>query len=155
MRRIGLAVAVGLSILAARTALTPPPACLLLTAPDVQKLVGFPVVVDPNDKARMDFHCLYNKPGSYEGAEITWRAFADAQTAHAAFPRWVIPVPPTPASMTLTTVKGVGDTATLVYSPVGHGIYFQKGAVLVKVGTIPPASDSALKTAGILMASRL
>jgi len=159
MRNMGLAVAVGVSIIAARPPLQPPPACLLLTAPDVSKLMGVPVVVNADDKARMDFSCRYNPsnaaPMSFDGAEITYRVFSDDQAAHAYFPRWVIPVPPKPADMTLTQVPGIGDEATITHGKIANSIFFRHGAVLVKMGTRPGASDSALAAAGKTMAGRL
>ncbi|HEY7876870.1 MAG TPA: hypothetical protein VIC55_01520 [Gemmatimonadaceae bacterium] len=136
VRTAGLAAALGFTIIAARPSPQPSPACLLLTAPEASKLMGFPVVVDSGDKARMNFHCRYNKSQtSFYGVEITYRVLPDAQAAHAYFPRWVIPVPPKPADMTLIPVQGIGDEATLLHGKILNGVYFRHGSVLVKAGT--------------------
>ena len=160
MRTIGLAVAVGLSVIAARPPLqSVPPACKLLNAQEASTLMGVPVVVNADDLARANFSCRYNPanagPMSFDGVEITYRVFSDGQAAHAYFPRWVIPVPPKPADMTLTSVQGVGDEATTKHSKIGNSICFRRGAVLVKMGTRPGASEAALETAGQTMAGRL
>jgi hypothetical protein len=160
IRVISVAVAVGVSVAAARPGPdTPAPACLLLVAPEASKLLGMPVVVNPDDVKRLDFSCRYNPPNagplSFDGVEITWRTFSDGNTAHAYFPKWVIPVPPKPADMTLIPVTGVGDEATVVHGAIINGIYFRRGAVLVKVGTHPAASDTALQTAGKIIVGRL
>jgi hypothetical protein len=160
MRAMGFAVGVGLSVATARPPLPSiPPACKLLNAQEASKLMGVPVVVNAGDLARADFNCRYNPgnagPMSFGGVEITYRAFSDGPAAHAYFPRWVIPVPPKPADMTLTPVSGIGDEATVVHGKIANSVYFRRGAVLVKVGTVPGASDTALVTAGKTMAGRL
>lgn len=157
MRRMGFAIAVGLSVTAARPLLPSiPPACQLLNAQEASTLMGFTVVVNAGDLARAGITCRYNRSEqSFDGANITTRVFSDGQAAHAYFPRWVIPVPPKPANMTLIPVNGIGDEATIVHGPITNGIHFRKGAVLVKMGTHPGASDSALTVAGKTMASRL
>jgi hypothetical protein len=157
---MGLTLAAALSAIAAGSALrSVPPACKLLTTTEASKLLGFAAVMNPDDSARADFNCRFDRanagPTSFDGLEITTRTFSDGPTAHAYFPRWVIPVPPAPASMTLIPVAGVGDTATIVHSKIANSIFFQKAAVLVKMGTHPGASDSALKVAGKTMASRM
>jgi hypothetical protein len=157
MRTLVLAVAVGLLVMAARPPLqSVPPACQLLTAQEASKLMGVAEIVNSDDAARADFNCRYNpSPTSFDGVEITWRAYPDGPTAHAAFPKWVIPLPPMPASMTLTQVQGIGDEASITRGKVANSIFIRKGAVLVKMGTRPGASDSALKVAGGIMAGRL
>jgi hypothetical protein len=157
MRMMGLAVAVGLSVIAARAPLEfVPPACKLLTAQEASKLMGVPVAVNADDQARGDFNCRYNpSPTSFDGVEITYRVFPDGNAAHAFFPRWVIPVPPKPADMIVTPVQGVGDEATITHGKIANSIHFRHGAVLVKMGTHPGASDTALVTAGKTMAGRL
>lgn len=121
-----------------------------------------PVVVNADDWARMDFNCRFNpwvgrgtSETSPDGAVITWRVFSDAQTAHAYFPRWVLPVPPKVVDTTVTQVQGIGDEASIKRGKVANSIFFRRGAVLVKMGTHPGASDSALKVAGATMAGRL
>ncbi len=157
MRTMGVAVAVGLSVIAGRPLLLfIPPACQLLNAQDASKLLGFPVVVNAGDSARAGFVCRYNRSEtSFDGVEITYRVFSDGQAAHAAFPRWVIPVPPKPAAMTLIPVSGVGDEAAVTHGRIANSIHFRRGAVLVKMGTHPGASDSALVAAGKTVAGRL
>jgi len=157
MRMMGLAVAVALSVIAARAPLeSTPPACKLLSAQEASKLMGVPVAVNADDMARGDFNCRYNpSPTSFNGVEITYRSFSDGQAAHAFFPRWVIPVPPKPADMILIQVQGVGDEATITHGKIANSIHFRRGAVLVKMGTVPGASDTALVTAGKTMAGRL
>jgi hypothetical protein len=160
IRTTGLVVAIGLAVIAVRPSPpSVPPACQLLTAQEASKLMGVPEVVNPDDLARSDFNCRYNPsnaaPMSFDGIEITYRTFSDGQAAHAYFPRWVIPVPPKPADMTLTSVQGIGDEATITHGKIANGIFFRHGAVLVKMGTRPGASDSALTVAGKIMAGRV
>jgi hypothetical protein len=160
MRTRGLAVAIGLSVIAVRPSPpSVPAACTLLTAQEASKLMGVPEVVNPDDLARADFSCRYNPsnsgPMSFDGVEITYRTFSDGPAAHAYFTRWVIPVPPKPADMTLIPVQGVGDEATITHGKIGNSIYFRRGAVLVKMGTRPGASDAALDSAGTIMAGRV
>jgi hypothetical protein len=54
--------------------------------------------------------------------------------------------------------EGVGDEATITRTPpaVGiAGIYIRRGAVLVKIGVHPPASDAALTAAGKTAVNRM
>ena len=104
--------------------------------------MGVAETVNPNDAARAAFNCRYNpSPTSFEGVEITWRVLSDAPSAHTYFPKWVIPFPPMSASMTRTPVSGIGDEASITHGRVVNSIYFRKGAVLVRMGTMPGASD--------------
>jgi len=131
-----------------------PDACQLLTAQDASRLAGVPVTPSRHSAA---FNCTYQGAGgpASNGVEITWREFADAAAAHAAFPRWVLPSPrPTPG-LTTTPVSGIGDEATVVHNPITSGIFFRRGALLVKIGTHPPAADAALKTAARAVLGRL
>ncbi len=131
-----------------------PDACKLLNAQDASKVAGVPVTAGPHSAA---FNCAYHGTGgpAANGVEITWREHPDAAAAHAAFPRWVLPVArPTPG-LTTTQVSGIGDEATLVHNPITSGIYFRRGALLVKIGAHPPAADAALKAAASTVLSRL
>ena len=131
-----------------------PDACELLPAPDASRLAGTPVTVLHHSAA---FNCAYQGAGgaASNGVEITWRAYPDAAAAHAAFPKWVLPVArPTPG-LTTTPVSGIGDEAKLMQNPITSGIYFRRGAVLVKIGTPPPAADAALKAAASAVLGRL
>jgi hypothetical protein len=121
-----------------------------------------PVVTNADDAARKDFSCRFNpwvgrgtSVMSPNGAEITWRSFSDAQTAHAYFPRWVLPFPLEVADATVTQVQGIGDEASITHDRVANSISFRRGAVLVRISTHPGASDSALAVAGTTMAGRL
>lgn len=122
-------------------------------------MMGVPEVVNPDDLARSDFNCRYNPPNnapmSFDGVEITTKTMSDGPAAHAYFPRWLVPFPPKPADMTLTPVPGVGDEATITHGKIVNAISFRSGAVLVKMGTRPAPSDSALIVAGTIMAGRL
>jgi len=138
------------------------PTWLRLTAAEATRLMGMPVVVNADDAARRDFSCHFNpwvgrgtSATSPDGAEITWRVFSDAQTAHAYFPRWVLPFPPDVADTTVRQVQGIGDEASIKHGKVANSIFFRQGPVLVGISTHPGASDSALKVAGATMAGRL
>jgi hypothetical protein len=161
MRTMGLALALGLWI---ATGVLPhesvtPPACKLLTAQEASQMMGgMALTVNPNDAARLDFNCRYNpSPTSFNGVEITYRTFPNSQAAHTYFPRWVIPVPPMPADMEMHPVSGVGDEAAILTGRIAKGIYFRRGAVLLKMGTNPPgvATDSALVAAAQTMIGRM
>jgi hypothetical protein len=131
-----------------------PDACQLLNQQDASTLAGVPVTVPRHNAA---FVCAYRGAGgpAANGVEITWREYPDAGAAHAAFPRWVLPVAgPTPG-LTTTPAPGIGDEATVMRNPITSGIYFRRGAVLVKIGTHPPAADAALKAAAGTALSRL
>ena len=161
MRTAGLILAFGLLTTAPvlpRGSATPP-ACKLLTAQEASKMMGgMALVVNPDDAARSDFSCRYNPdPNAYTGVEINYRSFASRQAAHSYFPRWVIPVPPAPADMGIHPAPGVGDTAVIVSGKIAKSIYFQHGAVLVKMGTSPPgvATDDALVVAAKAMLGRM
>jgi hypothetical protein len=161
MRTMGLALALGLWIapgVLPQQSVTPP-ACQLLTAKEASTLMGgMALTVNPNDAARSDFNCRYNpSPTSFDGVEITYRTFPNSQAAHTYFPKWVIPVPPMPASMSMHPVSAVGDEAVILNGPIAKGIYFRLGAVLVKMGTHPPgvATDTALTTAAQTMIGRM
>jgi hypothetical protein len=168
LRTMGLGVAIGLSVIAAAPphASMTPAACQLLTLQEASKMMGgMQLSVDPGD-ALGGPHCRYYKPTAppadatlapADGVEITYRAFSDVGSAHAFFPRWVIPFPPKPASMDVHSVPSVGDTAVIVSSPASKSIYFQRGAVLVKMGTRPPGlvTDDALAAAAKTMVSRM
>lgn len=147
-----------MSVLAAATTRsTAPDPCTLLTAQEASTLVGSTLTAVPSNGGGVN--CRYNGAGAPvgPGVEITVRSYADGPTAHAAFPRWVVPVPPLPADMTATPVTGVGDEATITRTPpaVGiSGIFFRRAATLVKIGVHPAATDAALKTAGAIVAGR-
>ncbi len=158
-----LAVAGGLAFVAGRPGVqSVPPACNLLTTAEATRLMAMPVVMNADDAARRDFSCRFipwvgrgTGATSPIGAEITWRSFSDARTAHAYFPRWVLPFPPDAADPTVTRVPGIGDEASITHGTVANSISFRRGAVLVRISTHPGASDSTLEVAGTTMASRL
>jgi hypothetical protein len=168
--RLNLAVGLALSVtLEGLGNFVVPPACQLLTTQEASTMMGgMPLTVDPQDAASGGFHCAYHRDPSASskvsdlgaavtGVEITYRTFPSAQSAHASFPRWVVPFPPTPADEGIHAVPGVGDTAVIVSNRAGKGIYFQRGAVLVKMGTHPAgvALDDALATAAKTMIGRM
>jgi hypothetical protein len=160
IRTRGLAVAIGLAAIAVGPApQSVPPACQLLTAQEASNMMGVAEVVNPNDLARSDFNCRYNPPNnapmSFDGVDITTKTLSDGPAAHAYFPRWLVPFPPMPVDMTLTPVQGVGDEASITHGKIVNAISFRAGAVLVKMGTRPAPSDSALIVAGKIMAGRL
>jgi hypothetical protein len=156
---------VGLATLASAAMLSTahhsiPGACGLLTVNDATTLAGSPMSPAPNSD-NQSFNCRYygaGGPGT-SGVEITTRAYADDETAHVAFPRWVTPFPgPTPAGMpqrTTTAISGVGSEATVARSDQIAGIYFRRGSVLVKIGSHPPPSDAALTVTAKAVISRM
>lgn len=137
---------------------TAPAACTLLIAKDASALAGATVTAVATAES---FHCSYQTAAGPTGpiVEITVREYPNADSAHAAFPRWVLPYARSASPPTTSPIGGVGDEATIVRTPpqVGvAGIYFRRGAVLVKIGTHnPPATDTALKAAAITAVSRL
>ena len=151
IRALIASVAAGWSLAAAASGA--PDACALLTAIDASAVVGQPLTVAPHSGG---INCHYNGAGgpAVLGVEITVRVDPDAATAHAHFPRWVLPIPGS-AGPTVTPVPNLGDEASLVRGSVGSGVYFRHGAVLVKIGVHPPVADAALKTVAATVVGRL
>ena len=171
-RRIALgsvaSVALLISLVAARRvraghgAASVPAACALLTAAEATTLGSFPATVDSSGDLSTGNSCVYKRTGAGtldpDVVEITTRTDPDAKTAHADYPRWVNPLLKPNPIMIWTPVPGVGDEATIEHTtlkPGSDGISFRSGAVLVKMGVYPPASDSALATAARTMVSRM
>lgn len=130
-----------------------PDACALLTAKEASALAGQPVSVAPNSGG---INCRYYGAGGpgVLGVEIAVKVEADAASAHADFPRWVVPFPGS-AGPAVTALQ-LGDEAAIVRGPVANGVHFRHGAVLVKIGAHPPgASDAALKAAASAVLGRL
>jgi hypothetical protein len=62
----------------------------------------------------------------------------------------VQPVPGQAVGLKVTTVSHLGNEASATHLPkVNDGIYVRKGAVLIKIGAYPPASNAALRVAAI------
>jgi hypothetical protein len=137
-----------------------PGACLLLTATDATTLAGVSVTRSPHS-SDASFNCVYNGAGgpASNSIEITTRTYADAASAHTAFPTWVTPysgpTPPDAPKRTVTAVPNLGDEATLTRWAEVAGIYFRRGAVLVKIGSRPPSTDAALTAAAKVVIGRL
>jgi hypothetical protein len=151
-------LASALTLAAARRSV--PAACTLVTAQDATKLAGFDVTQTADNGSAG--HCRYHRSGtttpSLDGVEVTVRSFPDAPSAHAAFPRWVVPFPTANPNLAITPLTGVGDEASIVRPPpaVGiGGVYFRQSEVLVKIGVHPAPSDAALTTAAKTVVSRM
>jgi hypothetical protein len=122
--------------------------CTLLTASEASKLVGVTVTKSAGGGTGALF-CKY-AAGSTAGAEITVKVVSTPAAAHAQFASWVQPVPGQAVGLKVTTVSHLGNEASATHLPkVNDGIYVRKGAVLVKIGAYPPASDAALRVAAI------
>lgn len=129
-------------------------ACALLTAKDASALAAQPLSVVPGSDPSM---CRYHGAGGAGalGVEIHIKVLADAAAAHAQFPKWVVPFPGS-AGPAVTDVKNLGDEAAIVRNAIMSGVNFRRGAILVKIGIHPPASDDAgLKSAAFAVISRL
>jgi hypothetical protein len=126
-------------------------------------LGGFPASIDSSQDAGNSANsCIYKRTGSGtldpDVVEITTRTYPDAPSAHTDFPKWVNPLLKPNPIMIWTPASAVGDEATIEHTtlkPGSDGISFRSGAVLVKMGVYPPASDSALATAARTMVSRM
>ena len=136
-----------------------PNACTLLTAQDATTLGGFAVTLDSNSAGG---NCQYKRTGASpfngDGVEVTVRGYSDGPSAHAAFPAWANPSGKPNPHIIYIPITGLGDEATLkhIVPPPGiTAVDFRKGAVLVKIGVYPPASDSALTTAARTMMGRM
>jgi hypothetical protein len=131
-----------------------PDACSLFTAKDAAVLAGQAVSVVPGSSPTM---CRYHGaggPGSL-GIEVHVKVLADAASAHAQFPTWVVPFPGS-AGPTVTEVKNLGDEAAIVRNSIMSGVNFRRGAVLIKIGVHPPLSgDASLKVAASAVVGRL
>jgi hypothetical protein len=122
--------------------------CALLTASEASKLVGVTVTKSAGGGTGALF-CKYTA-GSTAGAEITVKVVSTPAAAHAQFASWVQPIPGRAAGLKVTTVSHLGNEASATHQPkVNDGIYVRKGAVLIKIGAYPPASDAALRVAAI------
>jgi hypothetical protein len=133
-----------------------PDACTLLTVADATTLNGSPQIKQPGAGG---IDCTYAGAGgpAESGVEIAVKVESDAATAHADFPSWVQPVPGAlPPGFTITPESGVGDEASETHSGTFlDGIFFRHGAVLIKIGCNPPASDAALQAAANTVIGRL
>jgi hypothetical protein len=131
-----------------------PDACALLTARDAEVLAAHPLTLAPNSGG---VHCRYEGPaGPGElGVEITLRLDPDAAGAHAGFAKWVQPLNVSPPGLTVIRVPHLADEAKVLQSPILSGIYFRKGATLVKILAHPPVSDAAIQVAAATVAGRL
>jgi hypothetical protein len=133
-------------------------ACKLLTVQDATTLAGTPMTAGTGSGP---IDCHYAGPGgpAVSGTEITVRVDADAGSAHSEFPRWVQPVPGNLPGFTVTPVANLADEASETHTDLGtthiSGIFFRRGAVLVKIGSYPPASDAALRAAATVVLGRL
>jgi len=133
-------------------------ACKLLTVQDATTLAGAPMAAGAGSGP---IDCHYAGPGgpAVSGVEITVRVDADAGTAHSEFPRWVQPIPGNTPGFTVTPVANLADEASETHTDVGTthiaGIFFRRGAVLVKIGSYPPASDAALRAAATTVIGRV
>ena len=103
--------------------------------------------------------CTYGVNGGAMGTvvEITVGVFPNAASAHTEFRPWNAIDPPLPPTETVITTTGVGNEAAITHTNPSElsAIDFRKGAILVRIGVGPPASDAALKTAALIVASRL
>jgi len=136
------------------TAAATPDACSLLTAHDAALLAGQPLNAVPGSDPTMCRYRGNDGPGAL-GVEVHVKVLADAATAHAQFPTWVVPFPGS-VGPTVTELKNVGDEAAIVRNAIMSGVNFRRGAVLVKIGVHPPLSaDAALKLAASAAAGRL
>jgi hypothetical protein len=131
-----------------------PGACELLTAKDASTLAGQALSTVPSsDPTSCRYHGTVG-PGAL-GVEIHVKVLSDAAAAHAQFPKWVVPYAGV-AGPTVTDVKNVGDEAAIVRNAIMSGVNFRRGAVLVKIGVHPPASnDAVLKAAAVTVVGRL
>lgn len=130
-------------------------ACTLLTAKDASTLAGATMTPEPSTGGTDCAYAGVGGPG-VSGVEITIRVDGDAATAHSDFPRWVQPFPGTGPGFTNTPISGIGDEAAETHSgTVIAGIFFRHGTALIKIGTSPPASDTALRAAAMTVLSRL
>jgi len=133
-------------------------ACKLLTSQDATTLAGMPMTAGAGSGL---IDCHYAGPGgpAVSGIEITVRVDADAGTAHSQFPRWVQPIPGNTPGFTVTPVANLADEASETHTDLGTthiaGIFFRRGAVLIKIGSYPPASDAALRAAATVVLGRL
>jgi hypothetical protein len=130
-----------------------PDTCTLLTAKDASAMVGQSLTVAPNSGG---INCRYTGAGgpAVLGVELTVRVDPDVATAHADFPKWVLPFKGS-TGLTITSVPNLGDEATVVRGSIVSGVYFRHGATLMKIGVHPPVGDAALKTAATTVLSRL
>jgi hypothetical protein len=158
--RAGFAVSLAVvPLLTAGFAAPPPPsACVLLTASDASTLAGSPVTLVNDDINATS--CGYGTGGDVMGkaiVQITVGIFPDAATAHSEYRSWNAIDPPLPPTETVTSVSGVADEADITHTTPSElsAIDFRKGATVVRIGVRPPASDGALKTAALTVASRL
>jgi hypothetical protein len=122
--------------------------CALMTAAEASKLVGVTVTKSAGGGTGA-LYCKY-AAGSTAGAEITVKVASTPAAAHAQFGSWVQPIPGRAPALKVTAVSHLGNEASATHQPkVNDGIYVRKGAVLIKIGAYPPASDAALRVAAI------
>jgi hypothetical protein len=143
-----------LALAATHAAAGAPDACTLLTAKDASALAGQTLSAAPNSGG---INCRYYGAGGHAvlGVEIAVKSEPDSASAHAHFPRWVVPFPGS-AGPAVSAVPQLGDEAAIVHGPVASGVNFRHGAMLVKIGVHPPgASDAALKAAASAVLGRL
>ena len=138
------------------TTATPPiDPCTLLTAQDATKLVGKTVKRTPVTATGGVSACEY-AAGTSGGAEITLKVDTDALHAHDEFFSWVQPIPGVAAGLTVTSVPNLGNEASSTHHlNVNDGIYFRRGATLVKIGAFPAVGEAALLTAARTALARL
>jgi len=131
-----------------------PDACALLTAKDASTLAGQALSPVPNSDPLI---CRYHGAGGpgAPGVEVHVKVLSDVATAHAQFPKWVVPFPGA-AGPTVTDVKNVADEAAIVKSAIMSGVNFRRGAILIKIGVHPPVTDdTSLKAAASAVIGRL
>ena len=128
--------------------------CRLLTASEATKLVGIAVKRSAGGGPG-SLYCKYAAANS-AGAEVTIKVDANAAAAHAGYPSWVQPIPGVANGLTVTQISKLGDEASETRTGnVNDGIYVRSGAVLVKIGAYPAASDAALRVAALQALSRV
>ena len=137
------------------TATSPIDPCTLLTMQDASKLIGKAVKRKPVTGTAGTTACEY-AAGTAGGAEITLKVDTDARHAHDDFSSWVQPIPGVAAGLTVTSVPNLGNEASSTHNRiVNDGIYFRRGATLVKIGAFPAVPDAALLAAARIALARL
>jgi hypothetical protein len=131
-------------------------ACKLVTQSEASILAGNKPVAQATATGggQATIKCLYADASQTTQVVVAGKLYDDNAAAHAGFEQLATEI--VKGGLSPVSVSGIGDVAEIVHAgDLVDLIVFAKGKWALLIAVHPPASDTALQTAGFTAASRL